>query len=182
MGWVIESGLDGAPPDLGEVNNTGDIVETALILGRWGYTDYYHDAERILRCHLLPSQLRDNAFIQNPPNPDNEDGMRNVAERHLGASRGAEKIGDERKRGAAHIGEQQRRAARRDHPTVDLGRLEIRVDRCVDHREIAGAPQLVDKGAEVGERRVTNRHRGGRIARGSTMPACVDMPPYSASS
>ena len=24
-------------------------------------------------------------FIQNPQNPDNEDGMRNVAERHLGA-------------------------------------------------------------------------------------------------
>lgn len=30
--WVIESSADKADPDRGEVNNTGDIVETALIL------------------------------------------------------------------------------------------------------------------------------------------------------
>lgn len=86
LGWVIENAnASDAMSDRGEGNNTGDILETALILGQWGYSEYFHDAERILRCHLLPSQLRDNAFIQNPPNPDNEDGMRNVAERHLGA-------------------------------------------------------------------------------------------------
>jgi hypothetical protein len=85
LGWVIESGLDGAPPDLGEVNNTGDIVETALILGRWGYPDAYHDAERILRGHLLPSQLRDTSFIVDAPNPGLEDCLRDVAARHVGA-------------------------------------------------------------------------------------------------
>ena len=85
LGWVIESSLPDAPPDLGEVNNTGDILETALILGRWGYPEYYHDAERILRGHLLPSQLRDNSFIEDPPNPDNVDGKRDVAARHCGA-------------------------------------------------------------------------------------------------
>ena len=85
LGWVIESSAENADPDRGEVNNTGDIVETALILGQWGYPQYFEDAERILRCHLLPSQLRDTSFIREPANPENEDGKRNVAGRHLGA-------------------------------------------------------------------------------------------------
>lgn len=85
LGWVIESSQPKASPDRGEVNNTGDVLETALILGRWGYVEYYEDAERILRGHLLPSQLRDTSFIQDPPNPDGIDGRRNVAARHLGA-------------------------------------------------------------------------------------------------
>ena len=85
LGWVIESSRVDADPDKGEVNNTGDLVETALVLGRHGYAEYYEDAERILRGHLLPSQLRDVSFIQDPPNPDNEDGLREVADRHLGA-------------------------------------------------------------------------------------------------
>lgn len=86
LGWVIENAF--APDHLanhGESNNTGDIVETALILGRWGYAEYLADAEAIVRGHLLPSQLRDNSFIEDPPNPDGEDGKRNVADRHLGA-------------------------------------------------------------------------------------------------
>ena len=84
LGWVIESSGDNVDPDRGEVNNTGDIVETALLLGKWGYPQYFEDAERILRCHMLPSQLRDISFIREPDNPDNEDGKRNVADRHLG--------------------------------------------------------------------------------------------------
>ena len=68
-----------ANPDEGEMNNTGDILETALILGRWGYTDYFHDAERILRCHLLPSQLRDISWIPTPDNPDGLDTLQEVA-------------------------------------------------------------------------------------------------------
>jgi len=85
LGWVIENSGPDAIPDRGEANNTGDIVETALILGRWGRDAYYHDAERIVRGHLLPSQLRDNSFFQDPPNPDGVDGLREVADRHLGA-------------------------------------------------------------------------------------------------
>jgi hypothetical protein len=85
LGWVIENSNEGANPDMGECNNTGDIVETALILGQWGYPEYYQDAERILRGHLLPSQLRDISFIEDPPNPYNEDGKHNIAHRHLGA-------------------------------------------------------------------------------------------------
>lgn len=84
IGWSPES-VPQDESDHGEANNTGDILETALILGRWGYSRYYHDAERILRCHLLPSQLRDVSFISNPQNPEGIDGLRDVANRHLGA-------------------------------------------------------------------------------------------------
>ena len=84
IGWspevVFQEGSDH-----GECNNTGDILETALILGRFGYTEYYEYAERILRCHLLPSQLRDVSFIIDPPNPDEIDGLHNIADRNLGA-------------------------------------------------------------------------------------------------
>ena len=84
IGWSPES-TQQKDSDHGEANNTGDILETAMILGRWGYPECYHDAERILRCHLLPSQLRDVSFIGNPPNPDGTDGFRDVANRNLGA-------------------------------------------------------------------------------------------------
>ncbi len=85
LGWVIESSDGDRNPDRGEVNNTGDIVETALILGRAGYTHCLEDAERIVRCHILPSQLRDIDFIEEPANPDGIDGLSNVAARHKGA-------------------------------------------------------------------------------------------------
>lgn len=86
IGWVVEktgqSRID--RPDYGEGNSTGDLIETALILGKWGHTKYFEDAERMLRCHLLPSQLRDIGFIETPPNPDKVDGRRDVAERIAG--------------------------------------------------------------------------------------------------
>jgi hypothetical protein len=85
LGWAMESSRPEANPDFGEVNTTGDIVETALILGRWGHAGYYGDAERILRSHLLPSQLRDISFITEPDNPSGADGLRDVAQRHQGA-------------------------------------------------------------------------------------------------
>ena len=86
LGWSIESSIcPDEATDQGESNNTGDILETALILGRWGYPQYFHDAERILRGHLLPSQLRDTSFVVDPPNPEGADGKRHLADRHLGA-------------------------------------------------------------------------------------------------
>ena len=59
IGWAIESTMPDANPDRGEVNTSGDILETALILGAHHDPACYGDAERILRCHILPSQLRD---------------------------------------------------------------------------------------------------------------------------
>ena len=52
IGWSIESSATEGNSGRGEANNTGDILETSLILGRWGHTEKYRDAERILRCHL----------------------------------------------------------------------------------------------------------------------------------
>jgi hypothetical protein len=85
LGWSIENGVPEANPDRGEANNTGDILETALIFGAWGDPAAYHRAERILRGHLLPSQLRDVSFIKEPSNPDGIDGLRDMARRHHGA-------------------------------------------------------------------------------------------------
>ena len=85
IGWSLENSRAEAHPDFGECNNTGDILETALLLGKWADEAYYDDAERILRCHLLPAQLRDNSFVVEPPNPNGEDGLRDLADRHLGA-------------------------------------------------------------------------------------------------
>ena len=84
LGWTPES-VGQPDSDHGEANNTGDILETALLLGRHGHADAYTDAERILRGHLLPCQLRDTSFIDEPDNPDGIDGLRDVADRHLGA-------------------------------------------------------------------------------------------------
>ena len=83
LGWVIEN--SNINSDRGEINNTGDIVETALILGHHGYPQYYEDAECMLRGHLLPSQLRDISFIEKPDNTENEDGKREIGRRIRGA-------------------------------------------------------------------------------------------------
>jgi hypothetical protein len=85
IGWSIENSSPSSVPDRGEANNTGDILETSLILGASGFRGYFARAERILTCHLLPCQLRDVSFIKQPDNPRNEDGKRDVAQRHLGA-------------------------------------------------------------------------------------------------
>jgi hypothetical protein len=78
IGWSPET-IGQSDTDQGECNNTGDILETALILGR------YQDAERILRCHLLPSQLRDISFAVEAPNPNHSDTLRDVPNRLRGA-------------------------------------------------------------------------------------------------
>ena len=85
VGWASEHAEGGDRPEMGEMNTTGDIVETALILGNWGYTQYYEDAERILRCHILPSQLRDISFCEDGENPQNEDRLHDVPNRLRGA-------------------------------------------------------------------------------------------------
>ncbi len=86
LGWCAAD-LHNAGPgvaDMGESNNTGDIMETALSLGRWGYPGAFEDVERILRGHLLPSQMRDNSFVPTPRNPNGEDRLRDVGDRLLG--------------------------------------------------------------------------------------------------
>jgi hypothetical protein len=84
IGWSPEQAQQ-TGSDHGEANNTGDILETALILGRHLDPRYDQDAERILRCHLLPSQLLDVSFVEEPDNPEGVDGLRDLARRHQGA-------------------------------------------------------------------------------------------------
>lgn len=68
----------------GESNNTGDLVRTALTLGRGGYPDCFTNAERIIRSHLLPSQLIDVAGLSDDPDAK-EDRLRSLASRVKGS-------------------------------------------------------------------------------------------------
>jgi hypothetical protein len=74
LGWSPEFfgapehvlGPRGTNADRGEAGNTALILETALLLGDWGHSDAFADAELMLRSHLLPSQYRDVSFIAPP--------------------------------------------------------------------------------------------------------------------
>ena len=77
LGWTPEffgspahvGGPRGTNADRGEAGNSALILETALLLGDWGHTEAFADAELIIRSHLLPSQLRDVSFIAPPGSP-----------------------------------------------------------------------------------------------------------------
>ena len=73
------------------------------------------------------------------------------AERELGAPRGAEQVGDERKVRALHVGEQQRRPAGGDHAAMDLGGFEVRIDRRADLDEIPIAAELIEERSQIAE-------------------------------
>ncbi len=77
--------------------------------------------------------------------------QRALAEGELGAARGAEEIGDERKVGAGDVGEEQRRATGGDDPAMDLRGFEMGIDRRRDLDEVVVAAQAIEKGAEIGE-------------------------------
>ncbi|HIJ64545.1 MAG TPA: hypothetical protein HPP77_01235 [Candidatus Hydrogenedentes bacterium] len=70
----------------GEINQTGDVVRTALHLGRAGYPRYYELAERYVRSMLLPTQHRKDELerlLKRNENPK-DDSERNVLERTVG--------------------------------------------------------------------------------------------------
>lgn len=85
IGWVREEVRVDAIADRGEINSTGDLVETALLLGRWGDAAAYADAEAILRGHLLPAQLRDTSFADQATPSSGSDARRDVPRRLKGA-------------------------------------------------------------------------------------------------
>ena len=72
-GWVKES--TAATYGRGEANCTADMIEAACLLGSAGHTSYYEDAERMLRNHLLASQLDDLSWVV-----ENE-GLANIEQR-----------------------------------------------------------------------------------------------------
>ena len=81
-GWVPEFLNRGS--DVGEVNNTAELIETALNFAEFGWTEYYQDVERFTRGHVLPSQLLDTSFVVPNNNPAN-DGQRNIQQTVYGA-------------------------------------------------------------------------------------------------
>ena len=72
FGWSIEGAWREARPGRGEVNNTGDMVQTSLILGRAGWPCFFESAERMIRSHILPSQWRiGQKYLQPKNDPEN---------------------------------------------------------------------------------------------------------------
>ncbi len=68
-GWSVEAAW-GNPqrPERGEENNTGDMIQTALLMGGAGLPQYFEDAERRIRSHVLPSQTGDDGWGFPAPN------------------------------------------------------------------------------------------------------------------
>ena len=56
FGWCDENAWRGQIVGRGEVNNTGDMIQTAILFGQTGYPRYFEVAERMVRSHVLPSQ------------------------------------------------------------------------------------------------------------------------------
>lgn len=81
-GWVPEN--LGAGRDIGEANNTAELIETAMNFAEFGWTEYYQDVERFTRGHLLPSQLLNTKFVSNDAR-NRIDGRRDVRTRIQGA-------------------------------------------------------------------------------------------------
>lgn len=68
-GWSFETrGGDPALPGRGEINNTGDMIQAAILLGLNGHPEYFQVAERFIRSHLLPSQNADGGWGFPSPN------------------------------------------------------------------------------------------------------------------
>ncbi len=75
-------------PSRGEINQTGDVIRTALLVGDAGYTGYYELAERFVRSMLLPTQHRAEemrTYLHENKNPKN-DSERNIIERCIGGT------------------------------------------------------------------------------------------------
>lgn len=66
--WLEEplaaAGYAGFDINRGEANNTGDLIEAALLLGKLGFAGYCADADRMLRNHLLASQVVDTRWVK----------------------------------------------------------------------------------------------------------------------
>jgi hypothetical protein len=81
-GWSPEYYNSGS--DVGEINNTAELIETALTFAQWGWTQYYDDVERFTRGMLLPSQLLNTSFVVPNAKPAN-DGQFDIQDRVYGA-------------------------------------------------------------------------------------------------
>ena len=95
FGWSIESLGNERVPGRGEINNTGDMIQTAIILGLAGRPGYFGVAERMIRSHVLPSQwlagqetlspedAPEYAVTEFPPEADGGWGFPSPSDRHV---------------------------------------------------------------------------------------------------
>jgi len=88
--WLAEplraAGYAGFDINRGEANNTGDLIEAALLLGQAGCPGYFADADRMLRNHLLASQVVDTSWVREADGREDDDETRygDVARRARG--------------------------------------------------------------------------------------------------
>jgi hypothetical protein len=75
-GWCKEQAW--LETDQGEVNQTGDLIQVQLLLAQARDPRYYAQAETFMRSALLPSQVLENDFVADNPEPkgDFERGMK----------------------------------------------------------------------------------------------------------
>ncbi len=65
FGWSVENCWRERVVGRGEINNTGDMIQTALHFAEAGYCEYFEVAERMVRSHVLPGQwLKGQPFYQ----------------------------------------------------------------------------------------------------------------------
>lgn len=80
-GWVAESAK--RQSDVGEPNNSGEVIETCLSLAAFGWPEYYEIAERFIRNYLLKTQVIDSTLVESDGAGD-RDGTKNLRTRFLG--------------------------------------------------------------------------------------------------
>jgi hypothetical protein len=67
FGWAKENRT--VDPGRGEANNTGDLIQSALILGQMGFPEYFQMAEKMIRNGLLGAQIVNTDWIPESPDP-----------------------------------------------------------------------------------------------------------------
>jgi hypothetical protein len=67
FGWAKENRT--VDPGRGEANNTGDFIQSALILGQMGFPEYFQIAEKMIRNGLLGAQIVNTDWIPESPDP-----------------------------------------------------------------------------------------------------------------
>lgn len=80
-GWCKE--LAWLETDQGEVNQIGDLIQIQLLLAKARNPKYYSQAEIFMRSALLPSQVLENDFIEENPQPKG-DFEKDMKERVIG--------------------------------------------------------------------------------------------------
>ena len=89
-----------------------------------------------------------------------------LSKREVDAAAGTEKVRRYRKLGARDSGKQQRRSLANDRTPLNLGQIQMRIDRLVDDMKFSFATQCLQKTSEIRmSLHATNLPRIGRIAR-----------------